>query len=299
MSTRDTKGPEREGTSSSGTRPATGAAACRTAAPAGLAGKLLSLQRTHGNRYARQVAGKLEAVEEKTRGDGKLDSKIDTREAEVAGGVVGGVIGSAIGATLGGPLGAVVGAGAGIALGALVGHLLARKTLTLNITKVEGSTRSTTVDDASKILEDAANVKISVGKVKTLTKTESEAAIGTDLVLDEYAAPGSPTAEEVALTAINRTPNTLTAYFVKAMSAGSHGESFWPSGFPTVPASVAIKNGDSPFVAGKPLAHELCHVLLDDGGHSSDTKNLMSYSHDGVGLTAGEVKKVRSSTFVK
>ncbi|WP_298269394.1 hypothetical protein [Geobacter sp.] len=297
MSTRDTKCPEREGASSSATR--TGAGAVRTAAQAGLAGKLLSLQRTHGNRYARQVAEKLGGAGEKAKGDGKLDSKIETREAEVVGGIVGGIIGGAVGFAVGGPVGAVVGGGAGIILGAVVGHLLARKTLTINITKVEGSTRSTTVDDASKVLEDAANVKISVGKVKTLTKAESEAAIGTDLVLDEFSTPGSPTAEEVALTAINRTPDTITAYFVKAMSAGSHGEAFRPSAFPTVPPSVAIKNGDSPFVAGKPLAHELCHILLDKGTHPSDTKNLMSYSNDGVGLTPDEVKKVRSSSFVK
>jgi hypothetical protein len=173
------------------------------------------------------------------------------------------------------------------------------KTVKLNISKLEGSTRSTSVADASKILENAANITISTGNVETLDKAKSEALIGTDLILDEYTSVGHPTAEETALTAVNRTAGAITAYFVKAMSHGSHGESFWPSGFPSIGPSVAIKNDDSPFVAGKPLAHELTHVLLDDGGHSGDDTNLMSYSHTGVALDTTQVTKARSSSLVK
>jgi hypothetical protein len=175
----------------------------------------------------------------------------------------------------------------------------ATKTVTLNITKLEGSTRSTNVSDASKILEDAANIKISTGNVETLDQKKSEALIGTDLILDEFTSPASPTAEEIALTAVNRTAGAITAYFVKAMSHGSHGESFIPSVTPTIGPSIAVKNDDSPFVAGKPVAHELGHVLLDDGGHSGDNDNLMSYSHTGVGLTPAQVTTARANPLVK
>lgn len=176
---------------------------------------------------------------------------------------------------------------------------LPMKTLTLNITKLEDSTRSTGVSSASTILENAANVKIKAGKVETLNATKSKALIGNDLILDEFSSAGSPTAEETKLTAENRSPGTITAYFVKSLSRGSHGEAFRPSVFPTIKPSVVLKNGDSPFVAGKPLGHELGHVLLDKGDHPNDTKNLMSYSKTGVALDSTQKTKVRSSSLVK
>jgi hypothetical protein len=176
---------------------------------------------------------------------------------------------------------------------------LPMKTLELNMSKLEGSSRSFAVTDASAILEKAASITISAGTTLTVDKPTTEGLIGTDLILDEYTSPGTPTAEEVALTATNRTAGRITAYFVQSMSHGSHGESFWPSGFPTISPSVAIKNGDSPFVSGKPLAHELVHVLTDDGGHSSTVTNLMSYSNTGVDLDASQVTKARSSPSVK
>lgn len=175
----------------------------------------------------------------------------------------------------------------------------AKKTVTVNVSKLEGSSRATSVTDASKIFEDAASLSVTTGTVETVNKKDSEALIGTDLILEEYSSPGSPTAEETALTKRNRKKDTITVYLVKALSAGSHGEAFWAADFPSTPASVVIKNGDSPFVAGKPLAHELGHVLLDSGDHSGDKTNLMSYDHTGVGLDATRVTKVRSSPFAK
>lgn len=173
------------------------------------------------------------------------------------------------------------------------------KTLTLNMTKLEGSTRSFSVTNASTIWENAARIRISAGTTETLDRPTSEALIGADLVLDEYSAVGSPTTEEVALTARNRSSGRVTAYYVQSLSHGSHGEAFWSSGFPTVPASVVLKNGDSPFVSGKPLAHELGHVLTDVGAHEmADTTNLMSYSNDGVGLNDTQVQAARGSSFV-
>ena len=73
----------------------------------------------------------------------------------------------------------------------------------------------------------------------------------------------------------------LHAYYVPAMSARSRGESFWTSGFPTVPNAVVVSDS----AAVDTFTHELGHVLLDDGGHHSDTNNLMAPgSHRKVGV---------------
>lgn len=49
------------------------------------------------------------------------------------------------------------------------------------------------------------------------------------------------------------------------------------------------------------LAHELGHVLLDDGKHESDSANLMAAgaARTGNGLTTAQVNKIKSSKYVK
>jgi len=172
-----------------------------------------------------------------------------------------------------------------------------QKTLNLNISKLEGSSRAIAVADGSTILEAAAGIKVTTGNTETLDKPKSEALIGADLILDEYKSAGNPTAEETALTAVNRTPSRITGYWVKSLSDRHTGESFWPADFPATPASIVLGN-EEPWVNGKLLAHELGHVLLDNGAHSGDNTNVMSYSNDGVSLTPDERKKARSSPFV-
>ena len=90
-------------------------------------------------------------------------------------------------------------------------------------------------------------------------------------VLNEYSNPASPTIEETAILAHHPGGSALHAYFVPSMSAGSRGESFWPSMTPSYSAIVI-----SDAAASDSLAHELGHVLLDDGSHDSDPDNLMA-----------------------
>jgi hypothetical protein len=91
--------------------------------------------------------------------------------------------------------------------------------------------------------------------------------------LNEYPDPSSPTQEEIDL--LNFHPGgkgTIHAYFVPAMSANSRGESFWASVTPNGVRAVIVSDS----AASDTFAHELGHVLLNDGGHHSDPDNLMA-----------------------
>lgn len=92
-------------------------------------------------------------------------------------------------------------------------------------------------------------------------------------VLNEYSSPGSPTAEETAMLAYQPGgASAVHAYFVPGLSAGSRGEAFWPAAFPKLPGAVVISDS----AAADTFAHELGHVLMDDGGHHADPDNLMA-----------------------
>jgi hypothetical protein len=91
--------------------------------------------------------------------------------------------------------------------------------------------------------------------------------------LNEYPDPSSPTQEEIDL--LNHHPGgkgTIHTYFVPAMSAHSRGESFWASVTPNGVRAVVVSDS----AASDTFAHELGHVLLNDGGHHSDPDNLMA-----------------------
>jgi hypothetical protein len=110
-------------------------------------------------------------------------------------------------------------------------------------------------------------------------------------VLNEYSNPSSPTIEETTMLAHHPGGSALHAYFVPSMSAGSRGESFWPS---MTPSYTAVVISDA--AASDSFAHELGHVLLDDGSHDSDPDNLMaSGSIRNVGvdkLTAAQCARI-------
>jgi hypothetical protein len=92
-------------------------------------------------------------------------------------------------------------------------------------------------------------------------------------VLNEYPAPTSPTSEELSL--LDHHPGgkgMIHAYFVPALSAGSRGESFWASVTPNGVRAVIVSDS----AASDTFAHELGHVLLNDGNHHSDPDNLMA-----------------------
>ena len=96
------------------------------------------------------------------------------------------------------------------------------------------------------------------------------------------------------------------AYWVKGFSDGSRGEAFWPA-TQGGNGSVIVANNK----AQDSFAHELGHVLLDDGGHvAGDANNLMASggganARDVSGnagtdqLTEAQCDKIRMSKFAK
>jgi len=172
----------------------------------------------------------------------------------------------------------------------------AKKTVTVNTTFLHGGSTdlATHLTKANAVFKQA-NVEVKKGNSETLDETKTKGVIGDDLTLDEYSNPSSPTAEEQASLKVNRTKNTITMYYVKAMSHGSLGEAFWPStGQPEsfVYASTTTRT----------WPHELGHVLLDDGSHPSDADNFMAQTAVASGkelMTADQIKKMQSSSFVK
>jgi hypothetical protein len=110
--------------------------------------------------------------------------------------------------------------------------------------------------------------------------------------LDEFKSAGNPTTEEQQLLAICRIDAdcVINVFFVRSLSCGSLGEAFRDGPFgPNEEGSVVIATGSPfctifpscfPLFPGPPhsltLAHELGHVLLNDGGHCNDFGNVMN-----------------------
>jgi hypothetical protein len=175
----------------------------------------------------------------------------------------------------------------------------AKKTVTVNHTKLHGSTGSidTAISFANTKVYNQADVEIKKGKEEPLDEPKSKATIGDDLILDEYTDGTKPTTEEKALFKINQTAGAITAYYVKALSAGSTGESFIPSwgvGF------VGVVIGNSGI--DQTFSHELGHMLLNSGCHVVPDATYLMHPTVGAGktkLTPDQITKIKSSPYVK
>jgi hypothetical protein len=89
--------------------------------------------------------------------------------------------------------------------------------------------------------------------------------------LNEFSDPKSPTKEELAMLGLRPGPSSaLHAYYVPRMTAGSRGEAFTPTDNKT--SAVVISDS----AASDSLAHEIGHVLLDSGVHTTDPDELMA-----------------------
>jgi hypothetical protein len=173
----------------------------------------------------------------------------------------------------------------------------AKKTVTVNITNMFGGTRKG--DDDIKVantIYSAANIEIKKGTEVTIDETKTKTILGADLSLDEYTDPAKPTTEEKAMFKENQSKDAITVYFVKKHTF-SNGEAFWPSGGSgLIGCSVVNATVDNSF------AHELGHVLLDDGTHSVPDKTYLMYKYDDTArkkLTPDQITKARSSKFAK
>ncbi|MGA1867321.1 MAG: DUF4157 domain-containing protein [bacterium] len=177
----------------------------------------------------------------------------------------------------------------------------AQKTVTVNITHMHDSSGNAAGDlnYASTKVYNQANVKIQKGTEITVNETDSKAVLGNDLILDEFTNPKNPTDEEKALFKLNQKAGVITVYYVKGLSMGNLGEAFWPALGHSLVGAVCTGSYITDF------AHELGHILLDDGGHNvpdkdSDTYLMYPYSNSKrYKLTNTEIAKIRSSPYAK
>ncbi len=172
------------------------------------------------------------------------------------------------------------------------------KTVSLHIVHLEKGPASHDADlTQGQETYKQANVKLNVVKSLPFDDAKTKSLIGDDYVLDEFTSVGTPTAEEAKLTseAAGRTDGAISMYYVKGMSRGSTGESFWPKDWPTVKPSVVITSKDSK----ETFSHELGHVLLNDGGHHPDRDNLMFTTNFKFNLDETQRKTIHNSPFAK
>jgi hypothetical protein len=130
--------------------------------------------------------------------------------------------------------------------------------------------------------------------------------------LDDFTTTGTLTAEEVDLFGRNRKDNCLNLYYVNRFSHGYIGEAVSPGSFPNYDGNPPTESKRTGSVAvaqnagTRTLAHELGHMLIDNGDeHRSDRNdpssalvprdNLMRQSSDASGedkLTEDQCERI-------
>jgi peptidoglycan hydrolase-like protein with peptidoglycan-binding domain len=192
------------------------------------------------------------------------------------------------------------------------------KRVTVNITQVAGSQRniSTSLAVARRIYKQAG-IEIVKRTERHLQKDESKAVIGEDLILVKGDSPKA-SSEERALYRINNTSDAVSAYFVKDMISSDDiinlktglpfpaddGQAY-PLFFGAGIVGLEVRDAADDVT----FAHELGHVLLNDGEHCvgnaecpETLTNLMAVGGPRTAaatLTDAQVKKMRESRFAK
>lgn len=151
------------------------------------------------------------------------------------------------------------------------------KKVPVSLIVLHGS-RGIYISDLMQALDvyEQACVRPQAAALVVLGLSSTEHLIGADLTLEVPQEPSSrwPTSEEIGLAQyrVNTHPH---AYFVKNMSMpGLLGTTYSvsrPGYQPLAPAVVVINAR-----AVDTFAHELGHLLLDDGDHINDPNNLMA-----------------------
>lgn len=147
-----------------------------------------------------------------------------------------------------------------------------RKTLDVYAVNLPGATRAASGDVANANLllcQCGLNLNLAGGQSWQTNLLDKQSP---NNVLNEYSSVGSPTDEEKEMLAYRPGGDAIHLYYVPSLSAGNEAEAFWTSGFPTVNNGVAI----SETARACAVAHEIGHVLLNDGGHHSNKDNLMA-----------------------
>lgn len=179
-----------------------------------------------------------------------------------------------------------------------------KRVVTVNFTVLFGCTKSVSnALNVANVLYAPGNIEIKAGKIQQLSKTQSEALIGTDLTLSEHKF-FDPTDDERALFSVNQQEGVVSAYFVKDIRdefpdvGPSHGGD---NGYTILPEEnfgfigVAVQNS----ATDKTFAHELGHILRGSGHVTTDRNALMAPGGVGTQFSAAEIAAMRKSPFAK
>lgn len=107
----------------------------------------------------------------------------------------------------------------------------------------------------------------------TPNTNETKAAIGNDLIVDEFTQNDHPTDNEEDLLEHN-VPGRINIYAIKSFDGTSIGEAFaedlWPNN-PDLPPAAIVTEGRH----FRTISHEIGHILLQSGNHNWPATNLM------------------------
>jgi hypothetical protein len=148
------------------------------------------------------------------------------------------------------------------------------RTVTIFPVSVGSSTRSPEPDvTKANAVWNQCGVKVKASIGKCWESDVLDKLPPTD-VLNEFSKPTEPTEEEKTMLAYQPGgASVIHAYYVPRMSDGSRGEAFIKSKTPDLPEALVISDAEA---VEDTMAHELGHILLSDGGHSSDPDNVMA-----------------------
>lgn len=170
--------------------------------------------------------------------------------------------------------------------------LMRKKTVNIFPVSLGSSTRDPYPDiERAKTIWSQCDVKVNamIGECSTSKVLDT---LDPKDVLNEFSDPASPTTEELAMLALKPGGSgPIHAYYVPRMTAGSLGEAFIPK--VNKASAVAVADSALPIV----FAHELGHVLLDDGSHHPDPDNLMAAGNVNTGV--GNLTPTQCATAAK
>jgi hypothetical protein len=134
-----------------------------------------------------------------------------------------------------------------------------------------------------------ANVHFAMHRVE-VSDTDSDAWLGSNNAI-AVSTSCTPTSEEVAAytgaASLYHTSSRIRAFFVRAITgANLDAHSYQPGCGASTDQMVEVANG----AGGRELAHELGHILLNEGNsaHSTDPHNLMADPDPGDQLDAAQ-----------
>jgi hypothetical protein len=177
----------------------------------------------------------------------------------------------------------------------------AAKTVTVDLIKLHGSTRTPATDlGVAKTAYAPCCLDVVAGKQETVSETDTKAWLGGDTVIDQDTSSCTPTAEETEVLSKSTTKYSLSgrlhAFYVEdstydararsCLVGGQYGKSLW------------VYNTAEP----RSLAHEIGHVLIDTSDHAgicdpAAKDNVMTPTNDATGqvLDSEQCKRAKNN----